>query len=88
MQKKKINPKYKPGKLFVEGYNYNDWNKNVELTDKEESVDLSDVLPLSNDGEDVREWKVIKVSTPNKLLTIPILLAQIKAKSNSYKLKN
>ena len=55
MQKKKINPKYKPGKLFVEGYNYNDWNKNVELTDKEESVDLSDVLPLNNDEEDVRE---------------------------------
>ena len=54
-KKKKINPKYKPGKLFVEGYNYNDWNKNVESTDKEESVDLSDVLPLSNDEEDVRE---------------------------------
>ena len=54
-KKKKINPKYKPGKLFVEGCNYNDWNKNVELTDKEESVDLSDVLPLNNDEEDVRE---------------------------------
>ena len=39
--------------------------------------------------EDVKEGKVIKILTPNKLLTkLPVLLAQIKAGNNSYKLKN
>ena len=37
----------------------------------------------------VKEGKGLKILTPNKLLTrLPILLAQIKAGSNSYKLKN
>ena len=40
--------KYDPNTLFLEGYNYNDWFENKELTDatrksyKEGSVDLSD----------------------------------------------
>ena len=41
------------------------------------------------DEEGVKEGKGLKVLTPNKLLTrLPILLAQVKAGSNSYKLKS
>ena len=40
------------------------------------------------DEEEVREGKAIKILTPNKLLTrLSILLEQIKAGDNSYKLK-
>ena len=45
--------------------------------------------PVEGDEEDVTEGKGLKILTPNKLLTrLPILLAQIKARNNSYKLKN
>ena len=41
------------------------------------------------DEEEVKEGKVLKIVTPNKLLTRPpILLAQIKAGNNSNKRKN
>ena len=41
------------------------------------------------EGDEVKEWKGLKILIPNKLLTrFPILLAQIKAGNNSYKLKN
>ena len=60
-----------------------------ELADKEETVDLSDMLPLEGDEEEVKGGKRLKVLTPNKLLTrLLMLLAQIKAGSNSCKLKN
>ena len=37
----------------------------------------------------VKEGKALKILSPNKLLTrSPVLLAQIKAGNNSYKLKN
>ena len=63
------------------------WSKNKESTDEEESVYLSDMPPLEGD-EEVKEGKGLKILTPNKLLTrLPILLAQIKAGNNSYKLK-
>ena len=40
------------------------------------------------EGDEVKEGKGFKNSTPNKLLTrLPILLAQIKAGNSSYKLK-
>ena len=40
-------------------------------------------------GEEVKERKIINVLTPNKLLTrLSILLTQIKAGNNSYKLNN
>ena len=45
------------------------------------------ILPTESD-EEVKEGKGLKVLTPNKLLTRPILLEQIKAGNNSYKLKN
>ena len=87
--RKKKNGNYKPKNLFIKGYNYNEWLENVELSDKEESVDLSDMPPLEPDEEEVREGKGLKTSTPNTLLTrLPILLAQIKAGNNSNKLKN
>ena len=78
---------------FLE-HNYKDWFKNEELgdttrkSDKEESVELSDIEPLECD-EEVKEGKGFKILTPNKLLTrLPILVAKIKAGNNSYKLKN
>ena len=44
--------------------------------------------PLEGD-EKVKEKKGLKILTPNKVLTrLSILLAQIKAANNSYKLKN
>ena len=44
------------------------------------------MLPLED--EEVTERKGIKILTPDKLLTrCPVLLAQIKAGNNSYKLK-
>ena len=44
--------------------------------------------PLEGDKK-VREGEGFKILTPNKLLTkLLILLAQIKAGNNSYKLKN
>ena len=44
---------------------------------------------LEGGEEEVKEEKGLKILTPNKLLTrLPILLAQIKAGNNSYKLKN
>ena len=87
----KINGKCKPKNLFIKGYDYSEWSKNEEEStdkeesiDKEESVDLRDMLPL-----EVKEGKGLEILTPNKLLTrLPILLAQIKAGSNSCKLQN
>ena len=58
------------------------------MSDKEESVDISDMLPLEGDEEKVRERKGIKILTLNKLTRLPILLVQIKAGNNSYKFKN
>ena len=54
---KKLNCKYKTQKLFTKGFNYNDWYKNVESHDKEESIDLSDMPPLEGEGEEVKEGK-------------------------------
>ena len=59
-----------------------------ESTDKEESIDSSDI-PLLEGDEEVKEGKGLKILTPNKLLTrLSVLLAQIRAGINSYKLKN
>ena len=38
-ERKNMNSKFKTKKLFIEGYNYNDWYENVESPDKEESSD-------------------------------------------------
>ena len=84
-KKKKREKKYKPKKLFLKAFNYNDRFENEESTDKEESVDLPDMPPL----EGAEEGKGLKTLAPNKLLTrLPILLAQIKAGNNSCKLRS
>ena len=60
-----------------------------ESIGKEESENLTDIPLLEGDEEEVKKGKELKTVTPNKLLTrLPILLAQIKAGNNSYKLKS
>ena len=67
--------KFKPISLKLKHYDYVGW-----FTKKENKLD---------DEEELKEGKELKNLTPNKLLTrLPILLAQIKAGNNSYKLKN
>ena len=80
---------------MLETYNYDTWFKNKKLsdnvreTDEEESIDLFDMPPLEGDEEELKEAKGLTILTPNKLLArLPILLAQIKARNNSYKFKN
>ena len=59
-----------------------------ESTDKEESIDSSD-MPLLEGDEEVKEGKGLKILTPNKFLTrLSILLVQIKSENNSYKIKS
>ena len=46
------------------------------------------MLPLEVDKEDVKERTAVKVLALNELLTrLELLLVQIKAENNSYKLK-
>ena len=46
------------------------------------------MLSLEGDEKEVKEEKRLKMLTPNNLLTrFPILLAQIKAGNDSYKLE-
>ena len=57
-----MDPKLKPNKFFIKGYDYIIWSKNEKgttdkkgMTDKEEPVDLSDMPPLEGDEEEVKE---------------------------------
>ena len=43
--------------------------------------------PPESDEEEVKERKGLQILIPNTLTRLPILLAQIKAGNNSYKLK-
>ena len=71
-----MDQKYKHKKLFIKGYDYSVWSKNEESTNKEEYVDLSDMLPLEGDEEEVKEEKGLKSLNPNKWSNrLPILLA-------------
>ena len=45
----------------------------LEKVKKKESVDLSDMLSLEGD-EEVKERKILKISTPKKLLTRLVIL--------------
>ena len=56
MLKKKLSDQYNPERLFLEGHNYSVWLENKEEY-SEESVDLSDILPLEGDEEEVWEEK-------------------------------
>ena len=50
---------------------------------------LLPVSRLEHDKEEAKEGTEIKIITPNKLLTrLSVILTQIKAENNSYKLKN
>ena len=90
MLKKELGNKYNSINIFIETFYNGAWFQNEKSTDttsrksdKKESVDLSHMPSLQ--GDEVKEGKVLKILTPNKRL---ILLVQIKAGSNSYKLKN
>ena len=87
-ERKNIELKYDSDNLFLKTYSYNDWFENEQSINEEESVDLSDIPPLEGDKEE-KEGKGLKILTPSKLLTrFEKLLTQIKARNNSYKLKN
>ena len=57
INERRLGSKYDPANLFPETYNYEDCFKNEESadatrkSDKEESVDLSDMPPLEGDEE-------------------------------------
>ena len=75
LKNRDLGDKYDTESLFLEGYGYTIRLENKkESTDKEDSVDLSDMPPLEADyEEEVTEGKEIKSFTPNKLLTrLPI----------------
>ena len=57
-------------------------------SDREESVDLFDMPPPDGDEEEVKEEKGLKINSKQILTRLRVLLSQIKAESNSYKLKN
>ena len=51
--------------------------------------DLSDMIPLEDNEEEQKEGRRLKILTSNKLLTrLSIMLAQIKARNTSNKIKN
>ena len=73
-----MDPKYDPISLTRDACDYEEWCKEV-----------LDDLTLESGEEKVKEGKGLKILTTSKLLIrLPVLLAQIKAGNNSYKLKN
>ena len=57
--------------------------------DSYQFIDIAIMPLLEGDKEEVKEGKRLKSLARNKLLTrLPILLAQVKARNNSNKLKN
>ena len=84
-KRRKTDFKYAPANLTLDEYYYSEWY-NDKSVDKKGSDDLR---PLEGSEEEVKEEKGLKILTQKKLLTrLSILLAQIKAGNNSYKLKN
>ena len=58
------------------------------MDDSDKFIDIPDMPPLEDGEEEVKEGKGLKILTTNKLLNrLRMLLAQIKAGNNSYKLK-
>ena len=76
VKKRKVGNKYDPANFFlVDVYNYNDWfikgkstDKQEESTDKEEFADLSDVLLLEGNEEEVKKRKRIKNIDPTQII--------------------
>ena len=55
IKEKKIEFKYNPKYLFLDGYDYSMWSEDEEeSTDKEESEDLPPMPPLEVDEEEVK----------------------------------
>ena len=99
--KKVLGNKYNSINLFFESYNYEIWFENEESTvitsrksDKEESIDVSDMSPLEGDEEVKREQlednylQGFKLLNYKLLTRLPMLLAKIEAGNNSKKIKN
>ena len=88
----KLNQKFKLINLKLKDYDYDGWSTEEELDNKRLEGDeegLNYLPPQEDVEEEVKEEKGMKILTSNKLSTrLPILLAQIKAGNNSYKLKN
>ena len=53
-KRKDIELKYDLTNLFLKTYNYELWFENEESTDREESLDLSDMPPLEGNEEEVK----------------------------------
>ena len=93
-EKDELGFEFMPINLRIKGYNYNQFYKEIsdddfDDYDSDKFIDISNMSPLNGDEENVKEGEGLKILTPNKQLTIlPILLTQIKAGNNSYKLKN
>ena len=69
--------------LFLVDYDYSDWFV-LPLEGDEKVLPMP---PLEGNEEEVKERKGLKLITLNKLLIrLSILLAQIKAGNNSYKI--
>ena len=87
----KSNLKFKPINSKLKDYDYDGWFTEEELDDKTLECDeeeLDNTQLLQGDKEEVKQGNGIKILTLNKVLTrLPVLLAQIKAGNNSYKLK-
>ena len=71
--------------------NMNDGLQNIRSMppqdDEEEFINVEPMPPLG-DKKEVKERKVLKIVTPNRLLTkLPVLLAQIKVENKSCKVK-
>ena len=87
-KKRELGNNYVLINLFLEKFNYDVRFENEELTDTTRKNDLPPMPPLEND-EEVKEKKEFKILTLRKLLTrLAVLLTQVKAGNNSYKLKN
>ena len=88
----KLNQKFKLINLKLKDYDYDGWSTEEELDNKRLEGDeegLNYLPPQEDVEEEVKEEKGMKILTSNELSTrLPILLAQIKAGNNSYKLKN
>ena len=89
---RRLDSKYDPTSLFLETYNYDIWLEELADTTKggeEKSADLQPISPLEGDGKEVKEGKELKILIPKKLfIRLLVLLSQMKAGKNSYKLKN
>ena len=100
-KKRRVRTKNKPIKFKIEGNDYNRFYNETSDEDYDdeyynkyyessgEYIHITDMPPLENDEEKVKEEKGLKIIPSKRLLTwLPILLVHIKLGNKSYKLKN